>query len=142
MIVGCAGWCCLEPTFLVFLMYLQRRDISLQEAGLCGLRIGMIFPNFQMFGILLQFSEWLKMLVRALMAFWPSEPNRNHVMLWKFNLLIAQSKQDIQCICLFIYLFIYVFVHLFIYLYVCLFIYLDLFGRRVYLYSIQCYNLF
>ena len=46
---------------------LQRSDIGLYEAGSVGslwvLRIGMIFTNFQMFGILLYFCEWLKMLV-------------------------------------------------------------------------------
>jgi len=39
--------------------------------GLLGLRIGMIFPTFQMLGMLLLFSEWLKMLVRALTACGP-----------------------------------------------------------------------
>ena len=39
--------------------------------GLLGLRIGMIFPTFQMLGILFLFSEWLKMLMRALIACGP-----------------------------------------------------------------------
>ena len=71
----CGGLISLITSLSSIFDVLQRSEIGRKEVsslkGLLVLRKGMIFPTFQMLGLPLLLSEWLKMLVRGLMAFGP-----------------------------------------------------------------------